>query len=149
MMDDDDRKPDLLNSTPEDEDTVLDFIQMSFAAWMGGVDILRASVDEWAQLRKRHLAASSKALRDVEQLPSDQKPSAASDVLFEEVGSAIKDFGAAMIRAMMLASAAARQLEKSSNENQFPFSMRQWPDPKADVRSRGGIRESFREDRRP
>jgi hypothetical protein len=123
-MRDDKREQDLRNSEPEDEDAVLDAMQRSFAMWAMGVEIMRASIDEWAQLRMRHLQASRKALSDLEQLPSDQKPSAASDVAFKEVESAIKDFGAATIRAMITGGAARRQFEKDMKENRFPFGMK-------------------------
>jgi hypothetical protein len=107
--------------TPEDEDGVLDAMQTSFAMWAMGIELMRASVDEWAKLRTRHLQASIKALSDVEQLPSDQKASAASDVAFNEVISAIKDFGTATIRATMFAGAAARQFEKETRKHRYPY----------------------------
>lgn len=123
-MRDDEREQVLRNSEPEDEDAVLEAMQRSFATWAKGVEIMRASVDEWAQLRVRHLQATRKALSDLEQLPSDQKPSAASEVAFKEIESAIKDFGAATIRAMMSAGAIGRQFEQDMKENRFPFGMR-------------------------
>lgn len=125
-MHEDDRERDPRNSTPEDEDAVLDAMKASFAMWATGVEIMRASIEEWAKLRMHHLQESSKALSDVEHLPSDQKPAAASDVVFKEVESAIKDFGAATIRAMTSAGAAARQYEKDMKKNRFPFGMRRY-----------------------
>jgi hypothetical protein len=107
--------------TPEDEQGVLDAMQTSFAMWAMGIEFMRACVDEWAQLRTRHLQASSKALSDVERLPSDQKASAASDVAFNEVMGAIKDFGTATIRATMFAGAAARQFEKETRKYRYPY----------------------------
>ena len=123
-MRDDEREQDLRNSELEDEDAVLDAMKRSFSMWAMGVEIMRASIDEWAQLRMRHLQASRKALNGLEQLPSDQKPSAAAEVAFKEVESAIKDFGAATIRAMISAGAAGRQFEKDMKENRFPFGMK-------------------------
>jgi hypothetical protein len=120
----DDREQDPRNSNPDEEDAVLDAMQTSFTMWAMGVEIVRASLDEWAQLRMQHLQASSKALSELEQLPSDQKPAAASEVAFKEVESAIKDVGAAAFKAMTLAGTAARQFETDMKKNRFPFGMR-------------------------
>jgi hypothetical protein len=111
-MRDSDREQDRRSSKPEDddEDAVLDAMRSSFELWAMGAEMMRASMDEWAQLRRQHLQDSSKALSDLEQLPSDQKPAAASEIAFKEVESAIKDFAAATIRAMTFAGAAARKV---------------------------------------
>jgi hypothetical protein len=123
-MPDDEREHDLRNSKPEDEDAVLEAMQRSFEMWAMSVETIRASFDEWAQLRMRHLQASRKELSEIEQLPSDQKPSAASNIVFKEVESAIRDFGAATIRGMTVAAAAAQKFEKDMKKNRFPFGMR-------------------------
>ena len=73
------------NSTPRDEDRVLHEIQSAFTMWAMSAEIFRASVEDWARLRKRHLQIARKALRAIQDLPSDQKPSAAADIVFGEV----------------------------------------------------------------
>src|SRR5436190_20183658 len=96
-MGDSDRGPDR-KPTPDNDDRVLEEIRNAFAMWAMSSEVMRASIDDWAKLRKRHLQTSRKALREIEKLPSDQKPSAAANVVFDEVESAIKDFAAATFR---------------------------------------------------
>jgi hypothetical protein len=116
-MQDDDHGPDVPNFTPADEDRVLRSMQTSFAMLATGVAATRGPVEQLARDRKRHLGAAIAALSDAARLPSDQKPSAASSVVFGEAQNAIKDVGAAAIRAMIFAGTAARRAQEEMRKN--------------------------------
>jgi hypothetical protein len=120
---DSDRGPDR-ESTLDNEDRVLRQIKNSFAMWAMSAEVMRASIDDWAKLRKQHLQSARKALRDIEKLPSDQKPSAAN-VVFEEMENSIKDFAAAAFRVMTFAEAAGQKLQQEMSRGPFGADSRQ------------------------
>jgi hypothetical protein len=120
-MQGEDRGPGAPNFTSADEDRVLRSMQTSCAMLATGVAASSGLVEQFARDRKSHLRAAIAGLSDAARLPSDQKPGAASSVVFGEVQNAIKDVGAAAIRAIVLAATAARRAQEEMTKNPYPF----------------------------
>lgn len=122
-MPNDDRGAGAPNFTPADENQVLRSMQTSLAMSANLVAATRGPVEQLAQDHKRHLRTAITALGEVARLPSDQKPSAASSVVFGEAQNAIKDVGAAVFTAMIFAVTDARRTEEEMRKNRRPFGM--------------------------
>jgi hypothetical protein len=128
-MQDDDAAPDP-DLKPEGEDGVLRAMGRAFGMLAAGVEAIPAPVEQLAKDRQHHLQASIEALSDVAKLPSDQKLSAASNVIYEEGETAIKDFGAAAFKAMTCVEAATRRgfrKRPDQSEGENPFAADQTP----------------------
>lgn len=105
-------------STVGDEAQILRTVERSFALWAMGIELMRATLDDWAQRRQQHLQEAMKALSGVEELPSEEeKATAVSNVVFDQVQNIFKDLGAAGYRAMTYQGTLARRFGEEIKED--------------------------------
>jgi hypothetical protein len=115
--------------TPEDQNQVLRNLQGSFALWAMGIEIMRATVDDWAKRRHEHLQAAMKTLNAAAQLPSEEEKATEFGKVFrQQLEHIFEDWSAASVRAMNYGGAAVRQFQEGMRGSPFAPGMPPAPD---------------------
>jgi hypothetical protein len=106
------------SNEPPDDTQLMRAVERSFAFWAMGIELMRATVDDWAQRRQEHLHQAMKALSAVGQIPSEKdRVDAVSNVMFEQMENIVKDLTAASLRAMTYQGALAQKFGEEIRDN--------------------------------